>query len=127
MPISVKESHELINCLFVLSTCNLTRYLMYLFQLEGSVDEGSTKSDEEYDDLAMQENGYMSDDDEELNNKMKSNDISKEETRETQKMDVFERAKSEPLPDTVLRALPPFRERKSGSVRLRKRGQSINR
>ncbi|XP_041993920.1 P-loop NTPase domain-containing protein LPA1 homolog 1-like [Salvia splendens] len=96
-------------------------------ELEGSVDEGSTKSDEEYDDLAMQENGYMSDDDEELNNKMKSNDSSKEETRETQKMDVFERAKSEPLPDKLMRALPPFRERKSGSVRLRKRGQSINR
>ncbi|MQL87733.1 hypothetical protein Taro_020280 [Colocasia esculenta] len=36
--------------------------------IEGSVDEGSTKSDEEYDDLAMRdglENGYWSDDDEE--------------------------------------------------------------
>ncbi|XP_047970886.1 P-loop NTPase domain-containing protein LPA1 homolog 1-like [Salvia hispanica] len=96
-------------------------------ELEGSVDEGSTKSDEEYDDLAMQENGYVSDDDEELNNKMKSNDISKEETHETQKTDVFERAKSEPLPDSVMRALPPFRERKAASVRLRKRAQSINR
>lgn len=36
--------------------------------MEGSVDEDSTKSDEEYDDLAMrddQENGYLSDYDEE--------------------------------------------------------------
>ncbi|XP_030448036.1 P-loop NTPase domain-containing protein LPA1 homolog 1-like isoform X1 [Syzygium oleosum] len=39
----------------------------------GSVDEQSTKSDEEYDDLAMQdvlENGYSSDDDEELREKL---------------------------------------------------------
>lgn len=39
----------------------------------GSVDEQSTKSDEEYDDLAMQdvvENGYWSDDDEELRRKL---------------------------------------------------------
>ena len=28
----------------------------------GSVDEHSTKSDEEYDDLAMRESGYWSDD-----------------------------------------------------------------
>jgi len=37
--------------------------------MEGSVDEDSTKSDEEYDDLAMrdgQDNGYWSDDKEEL-------------------------------------------------------------
>lgn len=41
----------------------------FLFQMEGSVDEDSTKSDEEYEDLAMrdgQENGYWSDDEEEL-------------------------------------------------------------
>ncbi len=39
----------------------------------GSVDEQSTKSDEEYDDLAMQdvlENGYWSDDDEEPSDKV---------------------------------------------------------
>ncbi|XP_058076253.1 P-loop NTPase domain-containing protein LPA1 homolog 2-like [Magnolia sinica] len=38
-------------------------------EIEGSVDEESTKSDEEYEDLAMrdgQENGYWSDDEEEL-------------------------------------------------------------
>ncbi|CAK9158524.1 unnamed protein product [Ilex paraguariensis] len=42
-------------------------------EMEGSVDEESTKSDEEYDDLAMQdvqENGYWSDDDEEFKKKL---------------------------------------------------------
>ncbi|XP_022887841.1 P-loop NTPase domain-containing protein LPA1 homolog 2-like [Olea europaea var. sylvestris] len=45
-------------------------------ELEGSVDEESTKSDEEYDDLAMQdgaESGYRSDDDEKSIYKMESN------------------------------------------------------
>lgn len=39
--------------------------------MEGSVDEDSTKSDEEYDDLAMQDgldNGCWSDDAKELDN-----------------------------------------------------------
>ncbi|XP_020703170.1 P-loop NTPase domain-containing protein LPA1 isoform X1 [Dendrobium catenatum] len=36
----------------------------FALQMEGSVDEESTKSDEEYDDLAMKD-GYSSDDDEE--------------------------------------------------------------
>ncbi|XP_059659444.1 P-loop NTPase domain-containing protein LPA1 homolog 2-like [Cornus florida] len=42
-------------------------------EMEGSVDEESTKSDEEYDDLAMQdvrENGYWSDNDDEFNYKV---------------------------------------------------------
>ncbi|CAL0321945.1 unnamed protein product [Lupinus luteus] len=41
----------------------------------GSVDEESTKSDEEYDDLAMQDvldNGYCSEDDEQVKNKVAS-------------------------------------------------------
>ena len=40
-------------------------YSPLIMQMEGSVDEESTKSDEEYDDLAMQdiqENGYFTDD-----------------------------------------------------------------
>lgn len=48
----------LLFCLpFVLNPC------FPILQLEGSVDEESTKSDEEYDDLAMedgQDNGYLS-------------------------------------------------------------------
>ncbi|CAA6655522.1 unnamed protein product [Spirodela intermedia] len=48
-------------------------------EMEGSVDEESTKSDEEYDDLAMRddlENGYWSDDDEDRRggDKQKSGD-----------------------------------------------------
>lgn len=97
-------------------------------ELEGSVDEGSTKSDEEYDDLAMQDNGYLSDDDEELNTKMKSNDgvaVSKDQ----QKTDIFQRAKSEPLPESMMRGFVPFKERnerRTANFRLRKRSQSIN-
>lgn len=37
-------------------------------EMEGSVDEESSKSDEEYDDLAIQETGYVSDDDEAFSN-----------------------------------------------------------
>ncbi|KAH6765539.1 P-loop containing nucleoside triphosphate hydrolases superfamily protein [Perilla frutescens var. hirtella] len=97
-------------------------------ELEGSVDEESTKSDEEYDDLAMQDNGYLSDDDEELN-KMKSNDVSNK-LEQQQKMDVFERAKSEPLPEPLMNGFVAFRERierRGGNFRVRKRSQSINR
>ncbi|XP_019709721.1 P-loop NTPase domain-containing protein LPA1 [Elaeis guineensis] len=49
-------------------------------EMEGSVDENSTKSDEEYDDLAMRdglENGYWSDDDEGPNNERKLADEKK--------------------------------------------------
>lgn len=48
--------------------------------MEGSVDENSTMSDEEYDDLAMRdglENGYWSDDDEGPNNERKQADEKK--------------------------------------------------
>lgn len=104
-------------------------------ELEGSVDEGSTKSDEEYDDLAMQDNGYLSDDDEELNTKMKSNygsAVSKDQQNKLdhqQKTDIFQRAKSEPLPESMLRAFVPVKEkneRRAANFRLRKRSQSIN-
>lgn len=57
--------------------------------MEGSVDEGSTKSDEEYDDLAMQdgiENGYWSDDEESDGMPLlsKINTSSKEEKNQTE-------------------------------------------
>lgn len=99
------------------------------------MDEGSTKSDEEYDDLAMQDNGYLSDDDDELNNKVKSTDVSaapREQPNsldQQRKADIFQRAKSEPLPDSLMRAFAPFREkneRKVPSFRSRRRSQSIN-
>lgn len=47
---------------------------MSVSQMEGSVDENSTKTDDEHHDLAMQdglENGYWSDDDEDPNNEKK--------------------------------------------------------
>lgn len=105
----------------------------------GSVDEESTKSDEEYDDLAMQdvqENGYWSDNDEfngklsavagELGTKMHGNMYS-------QNLDRFLRTRSEPVPvpepqcsyssllvEKSERKLPP-----TGKAKLRKRSLSI--
>lgn len=71
----------------------------------GSVDEESTKSDEEYDDLAMQdllENGYWSEDDEfrskigaisgEVGAKMHGGN------KYSRNLDLFLRSRSEPVP-----------------------------
>ncbi|XP_019413944.1 PREDICTED: P-loop NTPase domain-containing protein LPA1 homolog 1-like isoform X2 [Lupinus angustifolius] len=106
----------------------------------GSVDEESTKSDEEYDDLAMedvQENGYWSDEEfksklsavaEELRSKMHDNMYS-------QNLDRFLRSRSEPMAALVQetqfcyspmivekseRKLPP-----ADKYKLRKRSLSI--
>lgn len=104
----------------------------------GSVDEESTKSDEEYDDLAMQvvlENGYWSDDDEEFSSKVATGpeDVGPKMhgNKYHQNMDLFLRTRSEPLSEPfysyssllrekVERRLPP-----SGKAKLRKRSQSI--
>ncbi|PNY03758.1 2-phosphoglycerate kinase [Trifolium pratense] len=98
----------------------------------GSVDEESTKSDEEYDDLAMQdvpENGYWSDDyDEELRSEVAIGHGNKYR----QNLDLFLRTRSEPVPESlcsyssllkekVERRLPP-----SGKAKLRKRSLSIS-
>ncbi|XP_058780154.1 P-loop NTPase domain-containing protein LPA1 homolog 1-like isoform X3 [Vicia villosa] len=106
----------------------------------GSVDEESTKSDEEYDDLAMQdvhENGYCSDDDEEFKSKVAIDDgdlgTKMQGNKYRQNLDLFLRTRSEPLPDSsfypyssllmekVERRLPP-----SGKARLKKRSLSIS-
>lgn len=105
----------------------------------GSVDEESTKSDEEYDDLAMQdvpENGYWSDDDEEFRSKVT---IGQEDLgakmhgiKYRQNLDLFLRTRSEPVPESFCsyssllmekaeRRLPP-----SGKAKLRKRSLSIS-
>lgn len=105
----------------------------------GSVDEESTKSDEEYDDLAMQdvpENGYWSDDDEEFRRKVT---IGQEDLgakmhgiKYRQNLDLFLRTRSEPVPESFCsyssllmekaeRRLPP-----SGKAKLRKRSLSIS-
>lgn len=113
-------------------------------EMEGSVDEESTKSDEEYDDLAMQdiqENGYLSDDDESPNDNVDpvsgdqptdvvSKDIHGEKYRRN--LDLFLRNKSEPVSEALQRPYSPvLRERNekkvatTGTVRIRKRSQSI--
>ncbi|KAL2328576.1 hypothetical protein Fmac_022003 [Flemingia macrophylla] len=71
----------------------------------GSVDEESTKSDEEYEDLAMQdvlENGYWSDDDDEFRNKVGG--VGGEVGTKThggnkyrRNLDLFLRSRSEPV------------------------------
>ncbi|XP_057473014.1 P-loop NTPase domain-containing protein LPA1 homolog 2 isoform X1 [Actinidia eriantha] len=106
-------------------------------EMEGSVDEESTKSDEEYDDLAMQdiqENGCWSDDDE-FEDKVVP--ISGEEPtsnvpyKDKQDPDYFSRTKSEPLPElqcsysSLLKEKNEKRISSSGSHRLRRRSHSI--
>ncbi|KAL2471024.1 P-loop NTPase domain-containing protein LPA11 [Abeliophyllum distichum] len=110
-------------------------------ELEGSVDEESTKSDEEYDDLAMQdtpEGGYVPDNEEESNNKMEFNDVvvsTKNDidgVKYQQNLDHFMRTKGEPLSEALSGAFAyPLREKKEsrmplhGNIGLRKRSQSI--
>ncbi|KAL2507061.1 P-loop NTPase domain-containing protein LPA1-like protein 2 [Forsythia ovata] len=107
-------------------------------ELEGSVDEESTKSDEEYDDLAMQditESGYLSDDDE-FNYKMEFNNagvpVSEDQSAKKdnhganygRNLDIFTRTKSQPISE--LPALD-FARRVPlcCNMKLRKRSQSI--
>ncbi|TKY48558.1 P-loop NTPase domain-containing protein LPA1-like 1 [Spatholobus suberectus] len=99
----------------------------------GSVDEESTKSDEEYDDLAMQdvvENGYWSDDDEESKSKLAGmpGDLGTkmQGIKYRQNLDLFLRTRSEPVPGPLL--LMEKSERRiptSGKAKLRKRSLSI--
>lgn len=58
----------------------------------GSVDEESTKSDEEYDDLAMQDmqdNGYRSENDEEMREKPASKPEARPDDKYRQNLDRF--------------------------------------
>ncbi|KAE9587959.1 putative P-loop containing nucleoside triphosphate hydrolase [Lupinus albus] len=93
----------------------------------GSVDEESTKSDEEYDDLAMQdvlENDYSSEDDEQVETKMQGN-------KYPQNLDFSQRSRSEPVPDamcsysSLLIEKNKSRVPSSGKAKLRKRSFSI--
>ncbi|GAB4850723.1 hypothetical protein Ancab_030023 [Ancistrocladus abbreviatus] len=105
-------------------------------EMEGSVDEGSTKSDEEYDDLAMldlQENGYWSDDDEDFraSGDLPSLGINKRGDRQNKNIDLFTRTRSEPLSEPLY-AYSSLRMEKNdkklgrlGSVRMRRRSLSI--
>ncbi|XP_048233676.1 P-loop NTPase domain-containing protein LPA1 homolog 1 isoform X2 [Ricinus communis] len=104
----------------------------------GSVDEESTKSDEEYDDLAMQdvqENGYWSDDDDESKDKVapisggRSSPLKGD--KYMQNLDRFLRTRSEPLAEplcaysSLLAEKGGRRMSNSGSGKMRRRSLSI--
>ncbi|XP_050212465.1 P-loop NTPase domain-containing protein LPA1 homolog 1-like isoform X2 [Mercurialis annua] len=105
----------------------------------GSVDEESTKSDEEYDDLAMQdvhENGYWSDDNDESKDEVppiSAGRLSSPQKGDkyTQNLDRFIRSRSEPLGEPLcayssLLAVKGGRGvADTGNVKMRKRSLSI--
>lgn len=110
-------------------------------EIEGSVDEESTKSDEEYDDLAMQDDqdyGYCTDnDDDDFKEKILScssnfptlgND-NKIGDKYPPTLDMFLRTKSEPLSETLCSYPPVFarsaKKTPPGNSRMRKRSLSI--
>ena len=122
--------------LFTLLLKKCPTYLkMFSFQIEGSVDEESTKSDEEYDDLAMQDSqecGYLSDDDEDNSNWSNLSALvnnSKKGDKYWLTLDMFLRTKSEPLSETLDSYTPVFaksdKKIQQGNSRLRKRSLSI--
>ncbi|KAI9195523.1 hypothetical protein LWI28_015727 [Acer negundo] len=104
----------------------------------GSVDEESTKSDEEYDDLAMQdmqENGYWSDKDDDSKDKIdpisgvKSSHLKGDKYKRN--LDHFLKTRTEKFPEPLC-SYPSLAMEKngrrlpsSGSIRIRKRSQSI--
>ncbi|CAI9272930.1 unnamed protein product [Lactuca saligna] len=99
-------------------------------EMEGSVDEESTKSDEEYDDLAMQdiqENGYFTDDELKQHNAINNNHYG---DKYSQNLDRFLRAKSEPSPDSghpnPSYAIKEKRLLYSGSFKVKRRSHSIS-
>lgn len=110
--------------------------------MEGSVDEESTKSDEEYDDLAMQDipdNGYLSDD-EEFKDKVvpmpgkepTSDALGVPGDKDRLNLDPLSKTKSEPLSELPFSYASILRDKKngkrvpsSGNVKLRKRSHSI--
>lgn len=104
----------------------------------GSVDEESTKSDEEYDDLAMlddEENGYWTEDDEEARDKVMP--VSGDQTTHLQgdkynrNLDIFLKTRNEKLPELLRSYSSLLREKKErrlpplGNAKLRKRSLSI--
>ncbi|KAL8496570.1 hypothetical protein ACS0TY_020313 [Phlomoides rotata] len=114
-------------------------------ELEGSVDEESTKSDEEYDDLAMQDfpdSGYMSDDDADyfraqmntmlsVSGDLPTNNGSNRDKYQ-QNLDLFLKTDREPLSKSLMCSFPSLVRDKSakgappsGICKLRKRSLSI--
>ncbi|MFS8011736.1 putative P-loop containing nucleoside triphosphate hydrolase [Helianthus anomalus] len=109
-----------------------------LEEMEGSVDEESTKSDEEYDDLAMQdvqENDYFTED--EFVHKHNLITATQHDTvitnyhgdKYSQNLDRFLRAKSEPSWDSVQPNPSIMKEKRvvlSGSLKVNRRSHSIS-
>uniref|UniRef100_A0A7C8YEH9 Uncharacterized protein n=1 Tax=Opuntia streptacantha TaxID=393608 RepID=A0A7C8YEH9_OPUST len=106
--------------------------------VEGSVDEESTKSDEEYDDLAIQdglENGYRSDDGEDIKVESLGSlsahvENNKKENKYPPTLDMFLRTRSEPLTKALClytSVMPEKNENKipSNNIRIRRRSLSI--
>ncbi|KAL8204743.1 hypothetical protein R6Q57_010366 [Mikania cordata] len=100
-------------------------------EMEGSVDEESTKSDEEYDDLAMQdvqENGYFTDVELESFSNTSDNQHDTITTTRTNKykqnLDHFLRTKRESVADSP--AVNSKRLPSSGNLRTRGRSYSIS-
>ncbi|KAL3579682.1 hypothetical protein D5086_017517 [Populus alba] len=104
----------------------------------GSVDEESSKSDEEYDDLAMQdvqENGYRSDDDEESKDRLPpiswGHSSPKRGDKYRQNLERFLSTRSEQVAEplrsysSLLREKGERRMLNSGSLKIRKRSLSI--
>ncbi|GAB2285070.1 hypothetical protein Dimus_019525 [Dionaea muscipula] len=110
-------------------------------EIEGSVDEESTKSDEEYDDLAMldvHENGYWSDDEDfkkelvsetgDLSSSLRAN---KGEGGYMNNVDLFVRTRSGPLTEPPRSYSPHHLEKndwkqlRAGNAKMRKRSLSI--
>ncbi|CAL1404206.1 unnamed protein product [Linum trigynum] len=89
----------------------------------GSVDEESTKSDEEYDDLAMedmQENGYRTDDEEEWEDKVEPIDGPKAD-KYRQNLDRFLQSRSERLGEPLCSYSSLMGENSSGREVLKPR------
>ncbi|KAL8193224.1 hypothetical protein R6Q57_026805 [Mikania cordata] len=101
-----------------------------LEEMEGSVDEESTKSDEEYDDLAMQdmqENGYFTDI--EFDHTHNTTISNYRGDKYSQNLDRFLRDKGEPSPDLVQPCPNIIKEKKivsSGSLKVKRRSHSIS-
>ena len=106
--------------------------------MEGSVDEDSTKSDEEYDDLAMrdgQENGYWSDNEEEMAKEKKltfengptenNSTVSAEDAEKyRQNLDLFLKLIQRFAESPCTHSLVP--EKKEGSADVRARTRSLS-
>nr|XP_043634472.1 P-loop NTPase domain-containing protein LPA1 homolog 2-like [Erigeron canadensis] len=101
-------------------------------EMEGSVDEESTKSDEEYDDLAMQdiqENGYFTDHEFNLKHNLLSTTQHDHEDKYSRNLDRFLRDKSEQSLDSLHTNPSVIKENwlvSSGSLKVRRRSHSIS-